>query len=176
MMKEFIITTLTISIITAGAFTANGDQGDGSGYGGSPVISEIESGKNWVKGQNRHSKIDIMFEILNLADDQQEEIKAIRENEQVAMAALRKQKRRYRTQMRKLINAQFFDEDAFRVIAEETSAVEVELAVSRARMLSKINAIMTPEQQELYRKLHLFAGKKDSRCHRSGNFRKTFFR
>ena len=46
-----------------------------------------------------------------------------------------------------------FDEKAIRSIAEEQAKLQVELAVAKARMHSKIHTIMTPEQQELSKKL-----------------------
>ena len=55
----------------------------------------------------------------------------------------------YREQMRELTNEGTFDENAIRAIAEEKAKIQVELAVSRAEMRSRIHAIMTPEQQEL---------------------------
>ena len=55
----------------------------------------------------------------------------------------------YREQMREFTSEGTFDENAIRAIAEEKAKIQVEMAVSRAEMRSRIHALMTPEQQEL---------------------------
>jgi Spy/CpxP family protein refolding chaperone len=88
-------------------------------------------------------------ELLGLTDEQQEQIEAIRTAEIAARRDLREKIFEYREQMRELTNEGTFDENAVRVIAEEKAKIQVEMAVARAEMRSKIHAIMTPEQQEL---------------------------
>jgi Spy/CpxP family protein refolding chaperone len=88
-------------------------------------------------------------ELLGLTEEQQEQIEAIRTAEIAAHRDLREKMLEYREQMRELTNEGAFDESAVRVIAEEKAKIQVEMAVARAEMRSKIHAIMTPEQQEL---------------------------
>ena len=61
--------------------------------------------------------------------------------------------REYQEQMRQLTDEATFDENAIRTIAEKKAKIQVEMAVSRARMHSQIHEIMSPEQQELAKDL-----------------------
>ena len=153
MKKKLIVATLAICIITVGSITANAYQGmrggcDQLGMAGS------ECGENEWQGnhhqQNRHEKV---AELLELSDEQQEQIKAIREEGRSATQAMREDMREYQEQMRQLKDEATFDENAIRTIAEEKAKIQVEMAVAKARMHSQIHQIMTPEQQELAKEL-----------------------
>ncbi len=117
----------------------------GKGYGRTGCGNDE---KEWQGGdrQNRH---EMRAELLGLTEEQQEQIEAIRKAEMAAHRDLREKMMVYREQMRELTNEGTFDEDEVRAIAEEKAKIQVEMAVSRAEMRSRIHAIMTPEQQEL---------------------------
>ena len=72
----------------------------------------------------------------------------------------------YREQMQEQTNAGTFDESAIRAIAEEKAKIQVEMAVARAEMRSKIHAIMTPEQQELAKNISSERHDRRGRHHR----------
>jgi protein CpxP len=165
MKQKLIITTLTIFLVTAGSLTANARYCDGNGFG-PPIMSESEYDQNDWRGRQRQYQHQMTTELLGLTEEQQEQIRAVREEERTANEALREKMREYRDQMRELTDAGSFDEDAIRTIAEEKAKTQVELAVSRARMHSRIHAIMTPEQQELAQKL------RSVRMNRRGKFRR----
>ena len=153
MKKKLIVATLAICIMTVGSLTANAYQGKRGGYD-QPGMSGSEYCENEWRGnhhkQNRHERVT---ELFGLSDEQQEKIKAIREDERSAIQALRENMREYQEQMRQLADEATFDENAIRTIAEKKAKIQVEMAVSRARMHSQIHEILSPEQQELAKDL-----------------------
>ncbi|MEN8233269.1 MAG: Spy/CpxP family protein refolding chaperone [Thermodesulfobacteriota bacterium] len=168
MKKKLIVATLAICIMTVGSLTANAYQGNRGGYG-QPGMSGSEYCENEWRGnhrkQNRHERVT---ELLGLSDEQQEKIKAIREEERSANQALRENMREYQEQMRQLTDEATFDENAIRTIAEKKAEIQVEMAVSRARMRSQIHEIMSPEQQELAKEFRSERQNKQGK-HRSGH-------
>lgn len=158
MKQKLIVTALAILLVAAGSLTANARNYGGGGYGPSGT-SEYGCGQNgWFGGQNRwfgghrQGRGGMVAEIIGLSEEQEEQIEAIREEERVGNEALREKLWDYNDQMREMTDAGTFDEKAVRSIAEEKAEIQVEMAVAKARMHSRIHAIMTPEQQELARK------------------------
>ncbi|HYW69797.1 MAG TPA: Spy/CpxP family protein refolding chaperone [Pyrinomonadaceae bacterium] len=83
---------------------------------------------------------------LNLTDAQKTQIKTITDSFRESEKALRDQLRTIREgQSDPLTSA--FDEAAVRAAAEASAKIEVELEVSRARMMSQIGAVLTAEQK-----------------------------
>lgn len=160
MKQQLIITTLAIFLLTAGSFTANARECDGTGYG-PQSRSGSEYGQNDWRGHHRQDRREMVAEIIGLSDEQQKQIGAIREEERNGNEALREKMREYREQMWELTDSGAFDEKAIRAIAEEKAELQVEMAVAMARMHGRVHAIMTPEQQELARKLR--SDRKDRR-------------
>jgi Spy/CpxP family protein refolding chaperone len=159
MKQKLIVTTLAILLVAAGSLTANARNYGGGGYGPSGT-SEYGCGQNgWFGGQNswfgghRQGRGEMVADIIGLSEEQQEQIEAIREEERNGNEALREKLWDYNDQMRGMTDAGDFDEKAIRAIAKEKAEVQAEMAVARARMQSRVHAIMTPEQQELAEKL-----------------------
>ena len=166
MKQKLIITALAIFLLTGGSLTANAAREcDGSGYG-PQTMSESEYGQNGWRGHHRQDRREMMAEVIGLSEEQQDQIKAIREEERSGNEPLREKLREYREQMRELTDAGAFDEKAIRAIAEEKAEIQVELAVAKARMHSRIHAIMTPEQQELAQKLRSVRKDRRGKSHR----------
>ena len=168
MKKKLIVATLAICIMTVGSLTANAYQGNRGGYD-QPGMSGSEYCENEWRGkhhkQNRHERVT---ELLGLSDEQQEQIKTIRENGRSANQAQREKMREYQEQMRQLTDEATFDENAIRTIAEKKAKIQVEMAVSRAQMRSQIHEIMSPEQQELAKEFRAERQYKQGK-HRSGH-------
>ncbi|MEN8135911.1 MAG: Spy/CpxP family protein refolding chaperone [Thermodesulfobacteriota bacterium] len=152
MKQKLIITTMAIFLLAGVSLTANARECDGTGYG-PQTISGSEYGKNDWRGHHRQDRREMVAEFIGLSEEQQEQIEAIRAEERSGSEALREKLWDYREQMRELTDAGSFDEKTIRAIAEEKAEIQVELAVSKARMHSRIHAVMTPEQQELAQKL-----------------------
>ena len=165
MKQKLIITALTIFLLAGGSLAANARECDGTGYG-PRTMSESEYGQNDWRGHHRQDRREMVAEVIGLSEEQQEQIEAIREEERSGNEALRGKIREYRGQIRELTNVGTFDEKAIRAIAGEKAEIQVELAVAKARVHSRIHAIMTPEQQELALKLRSVRKDKRGKSHR----------
>ncbi len=94
-----------------------------------------------------------MTRVLGLSDAQQTQIKAIFTAEREKDAPLMEKMAAYRKQLHETAHSGTFDEAAVRAIASNRAQVEIELTVSRARVQSQINAVLTPEQRALAERL-----------------------
>ena len=137
----------------------------GYGYGRAGRAGCGNGGNEW-QGGDRQYRHEMRAELLGLTEEQQEQIEAIRTAEMTARRDLREKMLGYSEQMRELTNEGTFDENAIRAIAQEKAKIQVELAVSRAEMRSRIHAIMTPEQQELAKNISSERQNKRGRHHR----------
>lgn len=105
------------------------------------------------RGLAGEGSFDRMAEVLDLSDEQQQRIKAIRESERQKAAPLREALAEDRQKLHEAIQAGPFDEAAVRALAASQAQTRTELIVARARMQSRINAVLTPEQRVLAEKL-----------------------
>jgi Spy/CpxP family protein refolding chaperone len=94
-----------------------------------------------------------MAKILKLAETQKSQIKALLDAERESVEPIREKMHQSREQLKSLADATVFDEAAVRAHAVAQSQIEVELIVSHTRTLSKVNALLTPDQRELLAKL-----------------------
>lgn len=92
--------------------------------------------------------LEYMTDALNLTETQQGQIKAIMESEKPNFKAFREQQRNFRKQMDELTKGGAFDEAKVRALAQQQSQTFVEMAVSRARVKSKIWSVLTTEQRQ----------------------------
>jgi Spy/CpxP family protein refolding chaperone len=85
---------------------------------------------------------------LNLSDDQKAQIKKIRDSFEESTKSLREQLRaQHESQPDPLGGGGAFDEAAVRTAAQARAAVQVELEVAHARMMSQIFSVLTTEQK-----------------------------
>ena len=145
-LKKTVGLAALIFLLPTLAMAYGGHRGNGFGIAGKPGC---EYGENEWRGGDRQYRHEMRAEQLGLTEEQQEQIEAIRTAEIAAHRDLREKMFEYREQMRELTSKGTFDEDAVRALAEEKAKIQVEMAVAKAEMRSKIHAIMTPEQQEL---------------------------
>ncbi len=92
--------------------------------------------------------LEYMTDALNLTETQQGQIKAILESEKPNFKALHEQQRNFRKQMDEVTKGGAFDEAKVRSLAQQQSQTFVEMAVSRARVKSKIWSVLTTEQRQ----------------------------
>jgi len=104
-------------------------------------------------------RMDRMAVILDLSEDQQDRIRAIREAGRRQAAPLLKTLAEERDQLRALTHADTFDEAAVRALAERHAATRSELIVIRARTRNQVHAVLTPEQRTLAEKLRPHRGR-----------------
>lgn len=86
-------------------------------------------------------------EKLNLTDAQKDQMKQIATRFQESTSALRGELRGGKEDMFGLLNGGAFDEAAVRAAAQARASKHVEMEVARARMMSEMYAILTPEQK-----------------------------
>lgn len=102
----------------------------------------------------KHEKrLDVMAGVLDLSETQQEEIRAIHEQERIEMEATRQQMHQGREQMRALLDSETFDETAIRSLARSQESLKTDLFVARARAKHEVSQLLTAEQQEMAKKI-----------------------
>lgn len=84
---------------------------------------------------------------LDLTDDQKTRIKGILVEERADVDPLMAAAARTRRDLFLAIHAAAFDEDAVRRAAAGAAASEADLAVARARILSRVRGVLTSDQQ-----------------------------
>ena len=100
-----------------------------------------------------------MAELLDLTEAQQEQIRAIHEQERAGNNEAMQQMHDGREEMRKLLEGETFDEAAIRQLATSQASLKTEMLVSRARVKHQVFQLLSPEQQELARKIQPFMQK-----------------
>lgn len=94
-----------------------------------------------------------LAEVLDLTPQQQEQIRTILKAEKESTAPLRQSLMENRKKLQEVIEAEPFDEKAVRTLAASQSETRIEMIVNRARVQNQIQAVLTPEQRELAKKL-----------------------
>jgi len=148
-MKRRIIMALLLAAVTAGgAGGAWAHDADGRG----PGMAEEErcGGKGGASHERGPAR---MAEALGLSDAQKTKVRALFKAEREKSDELMEKLAAYGKELRQAERAARFDEAAVRATALKRAQVEVELAVSRARLHSEVNAVLTPEQRARAEKL-----------------------
>jgi Spy/CpxP family protein refolding chaperone len=96
--------------------------------------------------------IDHITRQLKLTSEQQTKIRALFAKDEEKAEPLRQKLAEYRKQLQAAMNSATFDETAIRAIAARQAQTEVDLTLSKARLHSQINALLTPEQRSLAKK------------------------
>jgi len=94
-----------------------------------------------------------MVKVLDLTKEQKDQVKSILDVERERVAPLVRQLAENREKLRQAMEAEPFDEPTVRTLATNQEKAHVEMIVSRARVESRILALLTPEQRKLARKL-----------------------
>lgn len=154
-MKKSLLILLMTTLALAGSLGgALAQPGMGKGMkDGAPCRSCDDCGSARHPGR--------MARALDLSEEQQTKIQAIIAEERQKVEPLRAQMAETRDEMRKLSNAESFDEAAVRALAQKKAEIQTELSVAKARTHNLIQAELTPEQRELAEKMR--PGLKDGR-------------
>lgn len=168
MKNRFFITAVALMAVVSGGVFARAMA--------LPELSESFAEESWTveeraegKGLHRGQKLEMMADILGLSEEQKAEVESIMNAEREKTRPLRQQLRKERRKLREATAQGAFDENQVRALAASQAEARTELVVSRARVKSKIYAILTTEQQTLAEKLHpLLEGK---RGHHRGEHR-----
>jgi protein CpxP len=103
-------------------------------------------GEGFRSGPKAHDGLGRMVHGLNLTDDQKAQIKKITDSFAEGNKALHEQMKTLHGSTPNPMSGNF-DEAAVRAAAEARAKVHVEMEVSRARMMSQIAGVLTPEQK-----------------------------
>jgi len=161
MKKGFVASVLVIMVAVSGALVAKAGA-VGPGAPGEPPAAAGE-------GRGHGGMLKMMSEVLELSDAQQSQIKEIFAAGHEAMRPYHEQVRETRKQIRELALAGTFNEARVRELAEQSSQARIELMVGKARIHSQVNAVLTPDQQKLAKKLRpLFEGRRGHHGPRGG--------
>ena len=115
--------------------------------------SEMRGDGEWGRGHRgghgmKHGMFSGRFaEKLNLTDAQKEQMTQISARFKESTKTLREQLHGARDNKRGMLNGGTFDEAAVRTAAQARANLHVEMEVARARMMSEMFAILTPEQK-----------------------------
>jgi periplasmic protein CpxP/Spy len=93
------------------------------------------------------------FRFLNLSEDQQAQLRKIRQARQPEFKAAGEKIRAAREGMRQLMEADSINESAIRSKAAEVAAAEAEVAILNARVRQESLQILTAEQQQKLKEL-----------------------
>jgi Spy/CpxP family protein refolding chaperone len=91
---------------------------------------------------------------LNLTDAQKAQVKQIEDSFRDSTKSLSEKMRALHESEMATLASGTFDEAAVRAAAQERAAVQVELDVAHAKMMSQIIAVLTPEQKAKLAELH----------------------
>jgi len=91
---------------------------------------------------------------LDLNDAQKTQVHAIFEDEHPKMQPLMEASRKAHLALAQAIHAPTFDENAIRAAAAQAGSAEGELSVEKGRMISRIRAVLSSDQQKKMDALH----------------------
>ncbi len=143
--------------------TAQGMRGQG------PAAVTLEQHQAMTK-----QRIERMTYMLNLTADQQSKLTTLFDQQFEQQQTLRTKMQASRDMLAALRTAPTFDENAFRTEAQKQADMKTDMMVQRATLQQKINAVLTPEQQEKAKTLmpagnQQFSGKRMAAKNCDGN-------
>ncbi|HEX8774012.1 MAG TPA: Spy/CpxP family protein refolding chaperone [Pyrinomonadaceae bacterium] len=106
------------------------------------------SERSWKRGEHgRRDGLGRFARNLNLSDAQKQQMRQIADRYRESNRSLREQFRAMHRNERSSFGDGTFNEATVRAAAQARANLEVEMAVSRARMMSEMYAVLTPEQK-----------------------------
>ncbi len=114
----------------------------------------------WAQGHfgsrdgSHEKRLDCIMERLDLSDEQQNKISGIIDQYQNQQDTLKSDVRAAHDAMRTVMQAEEYNEAAIRTAHGKVSAIREELAVSHARMISEIKAVLTEDQLDDFNNMH----------------------
>jgi len=156
-MKRKILTVTLAALVTAGA--ASFSFADIPATGATAEVDSTQT-RHYPGGgfkKQRERKHVAIAELLGLSDAQQAQIKDIITAAGQANAPLRQKLAGDRKKIRELSEAAPLDEAALRAAIAADESARTDLAVSRIKVRNRIQAVLTPEQQEKAKQLHLLS-------------------
>lgn len=140
-MAMMVVVIMVMSVgLSGNAFAFRGD--------GSPRWSDDD------RFEQRHERrVEKLSEFLDLTAEQQVQVEQIVETEHDKVSPYFEQLREIAERWEAATEPANFNEATLRDLAAQRAAIKIELVVSRARAMSNIYALLTPEQKSLADKL-----------------------
>lgn len=150
MISVLLLVLLTLVAFSASAFDHRPKRGCGPG-----AQCGFEGG---MPGPGGAHKLELLTVALDLTPDQQQKISQLIRQQRATMQDKREQRQLNHLLMWQLIDADVFDEAAFREQAEKVAAERIDMMVARAKIKYQVLAVLTPPQQEKAKKLWQLMG------------------
>lgn len=160
MKRYIIIGALAVATLAGGAWSVHADFGPD--FDGPPPHEGC--GKRGKMDPEQH--LARMAKKLKLTDSQKEQVAVLLKGEKERTAPMREKLMENRKKLREAAEAETFDEAAVKALAAGQADIQAELMVSHIKTRQQINAILTPEQRELAKKLHPPKGEKGRGRHK----------
>lgn len=141
--KLSLIVAAIGALVLSASVMAFGQTGPQEGPGGPPPRGERGRGP---RGGGPGGPIPFLRD-LNLTDAQKAQVKQIVDNFAASTKELREKMRSLGGRPEDVLNGGAFDEASVRSQAQARAAVQVELEVAHARMLSQVYNVLTAEQK-----------------------------
>jgi Spy/CpxP family protein refolding chaperone len=132
------LTVLVISLLTANSHAGSKKDGEACPHG---------IHKEWHGGGHFMHK---MTEQLDLSEDQQQQLKALHEEDKTRMQSQHEALRENHEKIHGLITSGDYTEDKASQLAEQQGTITAEMAKLRAAHMAKLYALLTPEQQKKF--------------------------
>lgn len=138
--KRFAITSLAALCMIGSSlfFNSLAIGGEGCGHG------------HW----GHHGHHHFLAKMLNLTDNQKKEIFSIRLDERAKMKPMFESLKEGHKQLAALVKSDKFDEAKAQSIAKGQAAILANIIVEKARMRSRMYAVLTPEQRTKLEQIH----------------------
>lgn len=149
-MKRKIVVGAVLALLVTGSFFGTVAT---AGLGKKVTPEKSCDCQKGEPGRSSDGFMKKMAKDLKLTAAQQEQVKAIITADREKSAPLMEQMEEKRKQLFEAAIAEKFDEAAVRTLAAQKAELEVEMAVSRAKIRNSINAILTPEQRAKRKKM-----------------------
>lgn len=155
MKNRFVLSIMVIMLTITGALYTKAHAFGGAGL--PPAVMDEDA----LSGGKLPPRFEALVDVLGLSEAQVVQVKAVLAEEMPKTAPLRTQLHEARKALRVLEVSSVFDEAQVRIPARQQADAQVELRVHRARVQSRLLALLSPRQQELAKKLRpLFAMEK----------------
>lgn len=141
--RILVIASIAVLVLVVGATVlalAQGQRGmDGMGQG---------------KGPGHGEMLEHMARVLNLTDVQKQQVKAIMDSTESVAKDIHAKLEENQKQMEAATANGQFDEAQVRTLANQKGQLEADMTVEHLRAMSKVYAILTPEQRVKAEEMH----------------------
>ena len=115
--------------------------------------SSHQGGHNKSYQQMSEHKLAKIARKLGLSESQQADIKALKSDEEAQMLALKPAMQAFREQVKTLMSAESFDEQAFSQLQASNQDVFAAMALVKAKSKFAMKSVLTEEQLEKFRSM-----------------------